>query len=130
MNKKKKKILRTMIVVFYELIQNIMYSFIEEFDKIGLILEVIYPVFMVYCNPSVAMSLIFSILFLFVCKYLQGIGKAVNHTGDKGIPLPEKRFTEIDKDGFISMKNEEDFPEMLQYIYSLETYLQKRGRLK
>lgn len=130
MNRKRKKILRTMVNVFCELVMQIMFSFIEEFDKIGIILEIIYPVFLVYCSPNIAVAILFSMVMLFICRYIQSVGKAVNRKGDKGFPMPDRRYTEMDKDGFIGMKNEDDFPDMIQYLYELENYYQKRSRLK
>ena len=44
--------------------------------------------------------------------------------------MPDRRYTEMDKDGFIGMKNEDDFPDMIQYLYELENYYQKRSKLK
>lgn len=64
----------------------------------------------------------FCIIIYFVRSYANKIGKGIT------IPVPEKRFTEVDEDGEVSIENRR-VQELILYLADLEDWFERKGML-
>lgn len=62
------------------------------------------------------------ILIYFLKRFADKLGKGTT------IPIPEKRFTEIDEDGEVSIRNDR-VQELILYLADLEDWMQRKGLL-
>lgn len=69
-------------------------------------------------------ELFIPIIFVVITYYLRSMANKLR----KGIkiPLPEKRFTEIDEDGEVSIEHSR-LQELILYIADLEDWLERKG---
>ena len=101
----------------------------EEFWKLAIYVQFFVPIFLVAYGASFMVTLVISAVFTWFASYLRTLSNVVNETGST-IPIPCRSFIEVDRDGFIGLKNENDLPELIQYTYELESYLKSKGRMK
>ena len=75
---------------------------------------------------TIDVELIIPILFIIVIYYLKTcankIGKGIT------VPVPTKRFTEVDDDGQVSIEHDR-LQELLLYVADLEDWLERKGIL-
>ncbi len=62
------------------------------------------------------------VLIYFIKAYANKVGKGTT------IPVPEKRFTEVDDDGEVSIENNR-LQELILYVADLEDWLKRKGLL-
>lgn len=101
----------------------------EELWKLAIYVQFLVPVFLVAYRASFIVTLVISAVFTWFTSYLRTLSNVINETGST-IPIPSRSFIEVDRDGFIGLKNENDLPELIQYTYELESYLKSKGRMK
>lgn len=101
----------------------------EELWKLAIYVQFFVPIFLVAYGASFMVTLVISAVFTWFTSYLRTLSNVINETGST-IPIPSRSFIEVDRDGFIGLKNENDLPELIQYTYELESYLKSKGRMK
>ena len=128
MNKKKKS--KSVIVVMYkkmiELLLGFKYGLIEELNKIAMLIQIAIPVYICYIGADLKTALTLSIVFYVLVKYIKEVGYELNNKTERGFPVPKKRYTEIDRNGFLNVSDDE-LHEAIQYLYEVEEYINKKG---
>lgn len=127
--KKEKKVVKVLIETMKELLSMIKYGIVEELDKIAVIVQIAFPVMLVYFQMGVLQTLLLSMIFTFVIKYIKEVSYKLNNVNERGFPISNTRYTNVDDNGFISIK-EELQQESVLYLYEIEEYLKKKGLLK
>ena len=86
----------------------------------------IYKIYGPSSEFVISWELVLPILFALVIYYVKSIANKLG----KGItvPVPTKRFTEVDEDGMVSV-NMDRIQELLLYMTDLEDWLEKKGML-
>ena len=77
---------------------------------------------MLSVGGEIFIPLIFCILIFFIKSYANKIGKGTT------IPIPNKRFTEEDDDGEVSIENRR-IQELILYTADLEDWLERKWLL-
>ena len=106
---------------------NIICSFMQP-ANIAVLVQFLVPCFLVALGCSYITALIVSAITTYLTAYLRVLNDVMRESTNH-VPIPPRKFIEVDRDGFIGLKNENDMPELLQYIYELETYLESKGRI-
>ena len=125
--------------VIIDILSDAFYT-VKEFIKSNLvtfanILNLIIPYIMYFCGQDMALErgkisvggeMLFPLLFIVVIFFLKSIANKIG----KGmtIPLPSKRFTQVDDDGEVSIENNR-LQELILYIADLEDWMERRGML-
>lgn len=111
-----------------------MYVSIEMFlqENIrGFIYLFLVFVFVLLCALSYyigyGVSTFLFVVSLFIAEYLFRLCANVKNESTEGIPVPPERYTQINDRGYITVMKEE---ESVQYLCSVEDYLEKKGLLK
>lgn len=117
------KIFKQIIV---ETINNIKYYFKNNMRYIIWIATIIIPYVMYYLGVNKApvivliMPILFYLISYFIKCYLDKIGKGTS------IPIPLKRFTDVSKDGEVSVEiNRQE--ELILYVADLEDWFERKG---
>ena len=98
-------------------------------SNVAMVIQIIFPVWLVCQNIEPLKAFIYSVAIVFILAYIRQLYTNVQKHGGKTIPIPRQRFTVLDEDGYIVMKND-NAGEAIQYLYELEEYLSNRGKLK
>lgn len=106
---------------------NIICSFMQP-KNIAIMIQFLVPCFLVALGCSYVVALVMSAITTYLTAYLRVLGDVLKESTNH-VPIPPRKFIEVDRDGFIGLKNENDMPELLQYLYELETYLESKGRI-
>lgn len=69
---------------------------------------------------EIFVPLVFTIIVYYLKSFANKLGKGTT------IPLPNKRFTEVDDDGEVSVEHKR-LQEMLLYVADLEDWLERKG---
>lgn len=132
-NKKNRKqtnrVLIVLLQTMVELLSALKYGFIEELDKIAVIIQIFIPIIIVKMELSIPKMLIVSCATILATKYIKEVGYKLNNVTERGFPIPTKRFTEQDENGFIGIE-EERTQEAIIYLCDVEDYLKSKGWLK
>lgn len=126
--RREKPVIRTMLQTAVEMFRSARYALIKELNKVAVILQILIPVAISGSDYGIAGKVVLSACLVCLSRYIIRIWETLNSTVD-GIPIPEKRFTVVDNRGFISLENQDDYPELIQYVNELENYLQSKGKL-
>lgn len=129
MKKEEKKVMKVLVETMKEMLSVIKYGIVEELDKIAVIVQIVFPVILVYFQMGVLQTLLLSMIFTFVIKYIKEVSYKLNNVNERGFPISNTRYTNVDDNGFISIK-EELQQESVLYLYEIEEYLKKKGLLK
>lgn len=123
---KNKRIMDILLSTLLELLLDIKYGFIESLDKIAIAIQVLIPVILSRMDCGIVIILIISILFTLSVKYIKEVSCKVNNVTDRGFPVPSKRYTNVDENGFIGV--EEDLTqEAILYLFEVEEYIKRKG---
>lgn len=125
---KGKSILVVLLQTLAELFATLKYGFIEELDKIAIVIQILIPIVIAKTDLSTPKMLLVSCVLVVCVKYIKEVGYKLNHVTERGFPIPLQRFTERDENGFISIKEEETQEAML-YLCDVEDYLKSKGWL-
>lgn len=97
----------------------------------GLIYLFMVSVFVLLCVLTdyigYGVSTFLFVVSLFIVEYLFRLCANVKNESIEGIPVPSERYTQINDRGYITVMKEE---ESVQYLCSVEDYLEKKGLLK
>ena len=130
--KNKKKIKQSVWVVLLqtlaELFAALKYGIIEELDKIAIVIQILIPIVIVKMDLSTPKMLLVSCVLVVCVKYIREVGYKLNHVTERGFPIPTQRYTEVDENGFIGIK-ETETQEAILYLRDVEDYLKSKGWL-
>lgn len=101
----------------------------KNLNNVAMIIQIVFPVWLVCQNIAPVKAFIYSVAIVFILAYIRQLYTNVQKHGGKTIPIPRQRFTMLDEDGYIVLKND-NAGEAIQYLYELEEYLNNRGKLK
>lgn len=128
------KILKMLVEITIDAFRSIMIFFEDNLMKFVNILNVLFPYAMLFYGQyigdtrgiSVGWEILIPLVFAIIVYYLKSVANKIG----KGItiPLPSKRFTEVDDDGEVSIENKR-IQELLLYMADLEDWLEKKGLL-
>lgn len=100
----------------------------KNVKELGILAMIIYVMCMVMWCDSPVYSILITLVFIFVKDLMKSIYYKINGISESdGLPTRSKRFTHIDKYGFIEI-NEEDKMEMIQYLYEIENFIEKKKK--
>lgn len=126
--------MKIIVEIVNDVLHNVSYFIKSNLINAANIINFILPYAMFYVGQDIAMTgkkiihpvllfplFVFIILF-FIRSIANKIGKGIT------IPIPEKRFTEVDDDGEVSIENKR-IQELLLYVADLEDWFEKKGML-
>lgn len=123
-----------LVEITIDAFRSIMIFFEDNLMKFVNILNVLFPYAMLFYGQyigdtrgiSVGWEILIPLVFAIIVYYLKSVANKIG----KGItiPLPSKRFTEVDDDGEVSIENKR-IQELLLYMADLEDWLEKKGLL-
>ena len=76
----------------------------------------------IYICWELCLPLVFAVVVYYLRSIANRIGKGIT------VPIPDERFTEVDDDGEVSIKNDR-IQELLLYTADLEDWLERKGLL-
>lgn len=101
----------------------------KELGKIATLIQIVIPVVSVILKVSAFEMLAIICITIVVVEYIRNVGNKLNNTTKSGFPIPTKTYTEIDENGFVSLKNSDEAPEAILYLNSVEQYIKGKGLL-
>lgn len=130
-----KKFFKVLNEATVDALVSVVMFFVNNLVNFANILNTILPYLMYFIGMYVMykrerfvadLELLIPILFMITIYYLKS---AANKLG-KGItvPIPERRFTEVDEDGEVSIEQSR-VQELILYVADLEDWLQRKGIL-
>lgn len=123
---KNKRITDILLSTLLELLLDIKYGFIESLDKIAVVIQVLIPVILSRMDCGIVIILIVSVLFTLFARYIKEVSYKINNVTERGFPVPSRRYTNVDENGFIGV--EEDLTqEAILYLFEVEEYIKKKG---
>lgn len=130
-----KKLFKILVEITFEAICSFTYFIKNNLVTFANILNLILPYVMYFLGQYLAFSrrdiavgreIFVPLIFVVVVYYLKStankMGKGIT------IPLPEKRFTQVDDDGEVSIENKR-IQELILYVADLEDWLERKGLL-
>ena len=121
--------------VLYDIRYAITYFIKSNMYNIAVVTEILLPYIMMNIAYSLYQSrngvyvgseVIVPLLVLFVCNVVKRMGNKSGNGSE--IPIPAKRFTRLDED--VVEVEPEDLEEMLLYVYEVEEYLKRTGKVR
>lgn len=119
--------------IFFDVLHNIGYFVKNNLMNIANVLNLLIPFLMFFVGQDVGIregkiSIAPEIIILVFCLILVFYLKAIANKTGKGltIPIPKKRFTEVDDDGEVSIEHAR-LQELLLYVADLEDWLERKG---
>lgn len=123
------KLLRVLLLPAWQVVAYCLRLLMKNLSNVAMVIQIIFPVWLVCQNIEPLKAFIYSVAIVFILAYIRQLHTNVQKHGGKTIPIPRQRFTVLDEDGYIVMKND-NAGEAIQYLYELEEYLSNRGKLK
>lgn len=123
------QLLRMLLLPAWQIVAYCLRLLMKNLNNVAMIIQIVFPVWLVCQNIEPLKAFIYSVAIVFILAYIRQLYTNVQNHGGKTIPIPKQRFTVLDEDGYIVMKND-NAGEAIQYLYELEEYLSNRGKLK
>ena len=130
-----KRFLKVIVGVTLDDIANILMFIENNLKNFANILNMVLPYLMYFVGQEVFKSrgnfgvggeifipLVFGIIIYYIRSFANKIGKGIT------IPVPDERFTEVDEDGEVNVRNSR-LQEMILYLADLEDWLERKGLL-
>lgn len=130
-----KRFLKITSAIIHDVVQAIRYFITNNLRNFVRILNFILPYIMYIIGQKVCLErgkiafggellipIVFCVITYYIRSYANKIGKGTT------IPVPEKRFTEVDDDGEVSIRNSR-IQELILYLADLEDWLERKGLL-
>lgn len=99
----------------------------QNVSLLGALFMILWPTLLVYWGVRPLEMIVIMIICLIVKEYFRRLDINLNNKSVDGMPVPDRRYT-FDNGGMIDIHSE-DVPEALQYLYDLEEYLYKKGKI-
>lgn len=123
------QLLRMLLLPAWQVVAYCLRLLMKNLSNVAMVIQIVFPVWLVCQNIEPLKAFIYSVAIVFILAYIRQLHTNVQKHGGKTIPLPRQRFTVLDEDGYIILKND-NAGEAIQYLYELEEYLSNRGKLK
>lgn len=123
------QLLRMLLLPAWQVVAYCLRLLMKNLSNVAMVIQIIFPVWLVCQNIEPLKAFIYSVAIVFILAYIRQLYTNVQKHGGKTIPIPRQRFTVLDEDGYIILKND-NAGEAVQYLYELEEYLSNRGKLK
>ena len=123
------RLLRMLLLPVWQIVAYCLRLLMKNLNNVAMVIQIAFPVWIVYQNVEPLKAFVYSVAIVFILAYIRQLYTNVQKHGGKTIPIPKQRFTVLDEDGYIVMKND-NAGEAIQYLYELEEYLSNRGKLK
>lgn len=120
---------RMLLLPAWQIVAYCLRLLMKNLSNVAMVIQIIFPVWLVCQNIEPLKAFIYSVAIVFILAYIRQLYTNVQKHGGKTIPIPRQRFTVLDEDGYIILKND-NAGEAIQYLYELEEYLSNRGKLK
>lgn len=130
-----KRFLRITLAIIIDVVQAVDYFITSNLRNFAWLLNFILPYLMYLVGQNICASrgylavggellipIIFCVIIYYFRSYANKIGKGTT------IPVPDKRFTEIDDDGEVSIRNNR-IQELILYLADLEDWFERKGLL-
>jgi hypothetical protein len=130
-----KRFLRITLAIIIDAVRAIDYFITNNLRNFAWLLNFILPYLMYLVGQNVCASrgylavggellipIIFCVIIYYLRSYANKIGKGTT------IPVPDKRFTEVDDDGEVSIPSNR-IQELILYLADLEDWLERKGLL-
>jgi len=130
-----KRFLKVIIDVTLDAIANVLIFIENNLKNFANILNMVLPYLMYFVGQAAFKSrgyfavggeifipLVFGIIIYYIRSFANKIGKGIT------IPVPDERFTEVDEDGEVNVRNSR-LQEMILYLADLEDWLERKGLL-
>ena len=130
-----KRFLRITLAIILDVVQAIHYFITNNLRNFARILSFILPYVMYVIGQNVCaergkiafggelfIPILFCVITYYIRSYANKIGKGTT------IPVPDKRFTEVDDYGEVSIPNNR-IQELILYLADLEDWLERKGLL-
>lgn len=130
-----KRFLKITFAIMTDVVRAIGYFITNNLRNFARILEFILPYIMYVIGQDVCAErgkiafggeLFIPIMFCAIIYYIRSYANKI--CKGNTIPVPEKRFTEVDDDGEVSIKNSR-IQELILYLADLEDWLERKGLL-
>lgn len=131
-----KRFLKITLEIILGVIESVIYFVKNNLRNFTRILSVLLPYIMLFVGQivyskrgfitigsEIFIPILFGIIIYFIRSFANKIGKGID------VPVPEKRFTEVDNDGEVNILNER-LPELILYTADLEDWLERKKLLK
>lgn len=99
----------------------------QNVSLLGALFMILWPTLLVYWGARPLEMVVIMIICLIVKEYFRRLDINLNNKSSDGFPVPNRRYT-YDNGGMIDIRSE-DISEALQYLYDLEEYLYKKGKI-
>ena len=130
-----KRFLRITLAIIIDAVRAVNYFITSNLRNFAWLLNFILPYLMYLVGQNVCASrgylavggellipIIFCVITYYLRSYANKIGKGTT------IPVPDKRFTEVDDDGEVSIPSNR-IQELILYLADLEDWLERKGLL-
>lgn len=130
-----KKVLKILVEITCEAFCSFAYFIKSNLINFANILNLIIPYVMYFIGQYVANSrneiaaggeLFVPLVFIVLIYYLRSTANKMGKGNT--IPLPDKRFTQVDEDGEVSIENRR-IQELILYLADLEDWMERKGML-
>lgn len=130
-----KKFVRFTIEILIEALNGFSYIVKSNLRNLAWLLNLLTPFIMYFIGQRVVLNrgyfgvggeIFIPILILFVIYFLRSM--ANKYRKGTTIPVPEERFTEVDDDGEVSIRNDR-LQELILYLADFEDWLERKGLL-
>lgn len=111
-----------------EVMVDIKYGIIKNLKMFAILLLILFPSVIAEINMGRLARIISMCLLILFVRIIGDTSNKLNRVTSGGIPVPKKRFTRVDENGFIDI-NQNNMQEAILYLYEVENYLKKKGKL-
>ena len=122
--------MKTIKIIFMsagEMVFELLRTLRQNVSVIGTLFMILWPTLLVYWGVRPLEMVVIMIVCLIVKEYFRRLDINLNNKSSDGFPVPNRRYT-YDNGGMIDIRSE-DISEALQYLYDLEEYLYKKGKI-
>lgn len=123
-----KDIINALVESFVDVMIDIKCGIIKNLKMFAVLLLILFPVVIAEINVGRFTRAIFMCLLILLVRIIGDTSNKLNRVTTGGIPIPKKRFTRVDENGFIDI-NQNNMQEAILYLYEVENYLKKKGKL-
>ena len=110
-----------------EMVFELLRTLRQNVSLLGALFMILWPTLLVYWGVRPLEMVVIMIICLIVKEYFRRLDINLNNKSSDGFPVPNRRYT-YDNGGMIDIRSE-DISEALQYLYDLEEYLYKKGKI-
>ena len=122
--------MKTIKIIFMsagEMVFEFLRTLRQNVSLLGALFMILWPTLLVYWGARPLEMVVIMIICLIVKEYFRRLDINLNNKSSDGFPVPNRRYT-YDNGGMIDIRSE-DISEALQYLYDLEEYLYKKGKI-